>query len=171
MAKHAKKSDHLQLVSGRKTATVEIPLPILGAFASIENSFFELCFDAGSQVVAAMMEQDREDLCGPLWKRDPDRNAGRAGTTQSEVSPWASAVFPSAGCGFGPKAVRRWSCRASLSLPIEIRSMITPSTPWPAAFRLASTPGALSRCSTATTMAVFPRAPRPRGPLTRRGPR
>ncbi len=32
------------------------------------------------------MEQDREDLCGPRWKRDPDRSAGRGGTTQSEVT-------------------------------------------------------------------------------------
>ena len=31
MAKHAKKSDHLQLVDWPLTATVEIPLPLLGA--------------------------------------------------------------------------------------------------------------------------------------------
>ena len=86
MAKHAKNSAHLQIVDLPKTATVEIPLPILGAFANIENSFFELCFDAGSQVLTTMMEQDREDLCGPRWKRDPDRRAGRAGTTPSEVT-------------------------------------------------------------------------------------
>lgn len=86
MTKHASNSDHLQMVDLPKTTTVEIPLPILGAFANIENTFFDLCFNAGSQVLAAMMEQDREDLCGPLWKRDPDRSAGRAGTTQSEVT-------------------------------------------------------------------------------------
>jgi putative transposase len=33
-----------------------------------------------------MMEQDREDLCGPRWKRDPDRSAGRSGTTRSEIT-------------------------------------------------------------------------------------
>ncbi len=65
MKKHAKKSDHLQLVEVPKTTTVEIPLPLLGAFASIENSFFDLCVNAGRQVLDAMMEQDREDLCGP----------------------------------------------------------------------------------------------------------
>ena len=86
MTKHAKKSDHLQLVDQPKTTTVEIPLPLLGAFANIERSFFDLCIDAGQQVLASMMEQDREDLCGPRWKRDPDRQAGRAGTTRSEVS-------------------------------------------------------------------------------------
>jgi transposase-like protein len=86
MSKHAKKSTHLQMVDLPKTTTVEIPLPILGAFANIENTFFDLCFHAGSQVLTAMMEQDREDLCGPLWKRDPERSAGRAGTTPSEVT-------------------------------------------------------------------------------------
>ena len=86
MSKHAKKSDHLQIVGPPKTTTVEIPLPILEAFGNIENSFFELCFDAGSQVLTAMMEQDREALCGPRWKRDPERRAGRAGTTESEVT-------------------------------------------------------------------------------------
>ncbi len=86
MTKHAKKSDHLQLVDLPKTTTVEIPLPLLGAFASIENSFFDLCIHAGRQVLDAMMEQDREELCGPRWKRDADRSAGRSGTTPSEVT-------------------------------------------------------------------------------------
>jgi len=86
MLKHAKKADHLQLVEGPKTTTVEIPLPLLGAFAHIERSFFDLCVEAGQQVLAAMMEQDREDLCGPAWKRDLGRRAGRAGTTRSEVT-------------------------------------------------------------------------------------
>jgi transposase-like protein len=86
MTKHAKKSDHLQLVEQPETRTVEIPLPLLGAFTNIERSFFELCVDAGQQVLGAMMEQDREDLCGPRWKRDPSRKAGRSGTTRSEVT-------------------------------------------------------------------------------------
>jgi len=86
MTKHAKKSPVLQIVELPKTTTVEIPLPLLGAFTNIENSFFDLCIDAGQQVLAAMMEQDREELCGPRWKRDPDRRAGRAGTTKSEVT-------------------------------------------------------------------------------------
>jgi len=77
---------HLQIVDLPKTATVEIPLPLLGAFANIENSFVDLCIGTGRQVLGAMMEQDREELCGPRWKRDPDRTAGRAGTTKSEVT-------------------------------------------------------------------------------------
>ncbi len=86
MTKHGKKAAHLQLVERPRTTTVEIPLPLLGAFANIERSFFDLCIDAGQQVLASMMEQDREDLCGPRWKRAADRKAGRAGTTPSEVT-------------------------------------------------------------------------------------
>jgi len=86
MTKHAKNLNHLQAVDLPKTMAVEIPLPLLEAFGSIESSFFELCIDSGQQVLQAMMEQDREDLCGPRWKRDADRRAGRAGTTKSEVT-------------------------------------------------------------------------------------
>jgi len=71
MNRHAKKSDPLQLVEAPKTTIVEIPLPLLGALGNIEQSFFGLCIDAGQQVLASMMEQDREALCGPRWKRDP----------------------------------------------------------------------------------------------------
>jgi putative transposase len=86
MKKNARNSEHLQLVDEPATATVEIPLPILSAYGSIERSFFELCVNAGQQVLSAMMEQDRDHLCGPRWQRDPDRKAGRAGTTRSEVT-------------------------------------------------------------------------------------
>ena len=86
MRKHAKKSRHLQAVQRAARATVEIPLPLLGAFVGIERSYFDLCIHAGQQVLDAMMEHDREELCGPRWQRDPDRQAGRAGTTPSEVT-------------------------------------------------------------------------------------
>ena len=86
MTKHAKKSAQLQIVDLPRTMNVEVPLPLLGAFGNIQNAFFELCLDAGQQVLFAMMEQDREDLCGPRWKRDPERSAGRSGTTRSEVT-------------------------------------------------------------------------------------
>jgi transposase-like protein len=86
MTKHAKKSDHLQIIENPKTTGVEIPLPLLGALTSTRNAFFELCVDAGRQVLGAMMEQDREAFCGPRWKRDVERVAGRAGTTRSEVT-------------------------------------------------------------------------------------
>ena len=86
MTKHARKSPRLQPVERPPAATVQIPLPVLGAFAGIERSYFELCIRAGQHVLDAMMEQDRTELCGPRWKRDPERRAGRAGTTSSEVT-------------------------------------------------------------------------------------
>ncbi len=86
MTKHARNSNHLQAVDLPRTMAVEISLPLLETFGSIESSFFELCIDSGQQVLQAMMEQDREDLCGLRWKRDPERRAGRAGTTKSEVT-------------------------------------------------------------------------------------
>jgi hypothetical protein len=54
MSKHAKKSEHLQLVD-RSTTFVEVPLPLLGVFASIEDAFFDLCVHSGRQVLDAMM--------------------------------------------------------------------------------------------------------------------
>jgi len=86
MTKHAKKSESLQLVESPPATKVQISLPMLEAFGRIEDSFFEFCVNTGQQVLAAMMEQDREALCGPRWKRDPERSAGRAGTTRSEVT-------------------------------------------------------------------------------------
>ena len=68
MTKHARKSPRLQAVERPTAATVQIPLPVLGAFASIERSYFDLCIRAGQQVLDAMMEQDRPELCGPRWK-------------------------------------------------------------------------------------------------------
>ena len=47
MTKHPKNSDHLQTDDLPKTTTVEIPLPLLGAFSNIENPFFGLHLDAG----------------------------------------------------------------------------------------------------------------------------
>ena len=82
MTKHAKNSNHLQAIDLPRTMAVEIPLPLLEAFGSIESSFFELCINSGQQVLQAMMEQDREDLCGLRWKRDPARpvRCGSSGT-------------------------------------------------------------------------------------------
>ena len=86
MTKHARKSRRYQPVERPPAATVQIPLPVLGAFAGIARSSVELCIRAGQQVLDAMMEQDRTELCGPRWKRDPERRAGRAGTTSSAVT-------------------------------------------------------------------------------------
>ena len=59
MTKHARKSPRLQPVERPPAATVQIPLPVLGAFAGIERSYFELCIRAGQQVPG------RDDGAGP----------------------------------------------------------------------------------------------------------
>lgn len=86
MSKHAKKSPHLQVLDSPQSIPIQIPLPILTALEGVENAFFALCVEAGRHVLGAMMEQDREALCGPKWRRDPSRKAGRAGSTPSEVT-------------------------------------------------------------------------------------
>ena len=86
MSKHAKNSPSLQLLESSRSIPIEIPLPMLVALEGVENAFFELCVAAGRQVLDVMMEQDREALCGPKWRRDPARQAGRGGSTPSEVT-------------------------------------------------------------------------------------
>ena len=86
MAKHASKSSALQLVDSPTSVSVQVPLPMLGALADAENAFFELCLDVGQQVFHVMMEQDREALCGPKGKHNPDRRARRAGSAPSEIT-------------------------------------------------------------------------------------
>lgn len=86
MAKHANKSSHLQLVDRPETVAVEVPLPMLDVLAGAENAFFGLCVEVGQQVFSALMEQDREALCGPKGKHDAARRAHRAGSTSSEIT-------------------------------------------------------------------------------------
>jgi hypothetical protein len=68
---HAKKSDHLQLVDRSRTTMVEIPLPLLGAFANIERSFFDLCIDAGQQVLASMRSRIGKSFAAPVGSETP----------------------------------------------------------------------------------------------------
>jgi transposase-like protein len=86
MAKSATSSSHLQLVESEARIGVQIPLPILGALASAESAFLDLCVVVGGQVLESMMEQDREAACGPKGKHNPDREAVRAGSTSSEIT-------------------------------------------------------------------------------------
>ena len=83
MSKHVKKSSHLQVLESPQSIPIQIPLPMLAALEGLENAFFDLCVEAGRQVLDAMMEQDREALCGPKWRRDPSRKAGRSPDSES----------------------------------------------------------------------------------------
>lgn len=62
-------------------ATVQVPLPLPDLLADTRTAFFGLCLAASEQVLRTMMEQDREQLCGPKNVPDPDRRAYRHGQT------------------------------------------------------------------------------------------
>jgi transposase-like protein len=65
---------------------VQLPLPLLDVLADTRTAFFGLCLDAGQQVLHAMMEQDRAQLCGPKHVPNGARRAVRGGSTRSEVT-------------------------------------------------------------------------------------
>jgi putative transposase len=66
-------------------ATVQVPLPLLEVLADAKTAFFGLCLTAGQQVFRAMMEHDREQLCGPKNVPNPARQAYRGGSVPSEA--------------------------------------------------------------------------------------
>lgn len=65
---------------------VQLPLPVLGRLRAVRDGFFELCVQVGEQALAALMEQDRTELCGPKWVHDRARRAVRGGSTASEIT-------------------------------------------------------------------------------------
>jgi putative transposase len=67
------------------TATVQVPLPLVTVLAEAKTAFFGLCLSAGQQVFHAMMEQDRNAVCGPKHCPNPHRQAYRGGSAPSEV--------------------------------------------------------------------------------------
>lgn len=66
-------------------AQVQLSLPIEGVLQDVKHAFYGLCINAGRQVLAAMMEADRIELCGPKGVPDPGRRAVRGGSTRSAV--------------------------------------------------------------------------------------
>ena len=50
MVKHASKFSSLQIIEPPRKIPVQVPLPVLGALANLENAFFDLCIDLGQQV-------------------------------------------------------------------------------------------------------------------------
>jgi len=85
MAKHPTKQSSRQALVVVNAATVQIPLPLLSTLEDAERAFFGLCVETGKQVLGAMMEQDRIALCGRSGRHDAERQAVRAGCTESAV--------------------------------------------------------------------------------------
>jgi transposase-like protein len=65
---------------------IQMPLHLVEVFSTIEARFFELCVEAGQQVLRVMMEEDRERICGPKWRPNPVRRAVRAGSVRGEIT-------------------------------------------------------------------------------------
>jgi len=79
------KSRHQAPQAIAPTVTVQMALPMLAAMSDVGQSFQSLCVDAGRQVLAAMMEQERTALCGPKWIPNPEREARRGGSARSLI--------------------------------------------------------------------------------------
>jgi putative transposase len=80
-------TDSISVPACSFATVVPVALPPLAAVLSdVRSAFFDLCVQAGKEVLAAMMEAERVALCGPKGKPDPERRAGRGGHTRSWVT-------------------------------------------------------------------------------------
>jgi len=86
MSKSVTRSNRCEVVPAPVMATVQIPLPVAAILQDAKQGLLDLVVSTGLQVFEAMLEQDREALCGPKWKRAPERIATRAGRTRGEVT-------------------------------------------------------------------------------------
>lgn len=73
-------------VAERRPMEIQMPLRLMDVFSTIEERFFELCVEAGQQVLTVMMEEDRQRICGPKWRPNPAREARRAGSVRGEIT-------------------------------------------------------------------------------------
>ncbi|MCY3819244.1 MAG: hypothetical protein OXH52_07770 [Gammaproteobacteria bacterium] len=63
-----------------------MPLPVLGVVNGVREAFHGLCIATGLQVLEAMMEAEREVLCGPKRRHQAERGAWRGGSADSHVA-------------------------------------------------------------------------------------
>ena len=85
MAKHRSRSERIQGPAGR-SLTVQLPLPVLGVLGDTREAFHALCIRTGQEVLMAMMEAEREALCGPKGPHQEHRRAWRGGSSASRVT-------------------------------------------------------------------------------------
>jgi transposase-like protein len=60
-------------------------LQIAQVLVGAQDALHEMIVDVGQQVLAALLEQDREALCGAKGRRDPDRDAYRYGHNRGHM--------------------------------------------------------------------------------------
>ena len=85
MAKHDRRKTSGQPPSSRPV-TIQVPLPVLGVMNGVREAFHGLCIATGMQVLEAMMEADREVLCGPKGRHQVERTVWRGGSVDSQVT-------------------------------------------------------------------------------------
>jgi len=85
MGKHRNRLSQSQAPNGG-SLSIQLPLPVLGLFIDTREAFHELCIKTGREVLVAMMEADREGLCGPKGVHQPGRRAWRGGSTAGRVT-------------------------------------------------------------------------------------
>ena len=85
MAKHDRRKTSGQPPSSR-TVTIQVPLPVLGVVNGVREAFHGFCIATGLQVLEAMMEADREVLCGAKGRHQVERPAWRGGSVDSQVT-------------------------------------------------------------------------------------
>ena len=72
--------------SSEELIQVQLPLGMLATLDDVQRGFFSLCVAAGREVLTAMMEREREALCGPKWVPNAERRAVRGGAMKSQVT-------------------------------------------------------------------------------------
>ena len=85
MKKFLTKSFQNPQCSFANVVPVSVP-PLAAVLSDVKSAFFGLCVQTGKEVLAAMMEAERVQVCGPKGRPDPDRRAGRGGHTRSWVT-------------------------------------------------------------------------------------
>ena len=90
MAKHDRRKTSGQPPTSRPV-TIQVPLPVLGVVNGVRKAFHGLCIATGMQVLEAMMEADREVLCGPKGRHQVERTVWRGGSVDSQVRSSRSA--------------------------------------------------------------------------------
>jgi len=63
----------------------QVLLPVLGILATVKGALYELVVSSGMGVLLAVLEQEREKLCGVRYHHDAGRAASRAGYADGEV--------------------------------------------------------------------------------------
>lgn len=64
----------------------QVLLPLVGLLTMVKGQLYELVVSSGLSVLMALLEQEREALCGPRYRHNPSRPASRAGYASGELT-------------------------------------------------------------------------------------